>query len=82
MAHYSLSTKTNKAATQSKSSSILASTEEKEHKITKIRWRTQKMEVYDSPKDTKIRCYFKFHLTKTTHKMLFLIVHFAHSTNL
>lgn len=39
MANYSFSTKTNKAASQSKSSSIPASTAEKEHKTAKTRWR-------------------------------------------
>lgn len=38
MANYSFSTKTNKAASQSKNNSIPASTAEMECKTTKIKW--------------------------------------------
>lgn len=68
----------------SKTSSIPASIAEKERKTIKTRWkkadsRLKKMCSFTRAQGTfKIRCNFKFHLTQNTHKMLLLIVHFAH----
>lgn len=73
MVNYSFGTKTNKVASQSKNSSIPASTTEMERKTTKTKWektdgRLKKTDDFTGAQRTP-EIKSKLHLTQKTHKV-------------